>query len=180
MVQGKNSNKVFVKEYYFCYYFCFMNVRRKVCYISLLLSAVFFSAMLPGCATRHFGLRNMAAVSRYFDKDIPTVWEAVTQSVAGIPIETKDMEQGFLKTDWIKGWSATKSSGLLMEGAWQERYRLFIQVSGEKDKTYVSIQAQIQEKAPGGSRAYRWNRIASDGAIEQDFLKRIENILDFQ
>ncbi|TVL99660.1 MAG: hypothetical protein CV087_17060 [Candidatus Brocadia sp. WS118] len=154
--------------------------KLKVCYISLLLSAAFFSVMLPGCATRHFGLRNMAVVSRYFDKDIHTVWEAVTKAVAGMPIETKDVERGFLKTGWVKGWSTNKSSGLLMEGVWQERYRLFIEVTGEQVKTYVSIQAQVQEKPPGGSRAYRWERIVSDGTIEQDFLKRIENILDVQ
>lgn len=152
----------------------------KVCYISMLLSAVFFSVILPGCTTRHFGLRNMAAVSRYFDKDTDTVWNAVTQSVSGIPIETKDRERGFLKTDWIKGWSAKKSSGLLMEGGWQERYRLLIQVTGEQAKTYVSIHAQVEEKPPGGSSAYRWSRMVSDGTLEQDFLKRIENILDAQ
>lgn len=159
-----------------------MNRKRllKVCYISILLPVVFFTVMLTGCAARHFGLRNMAAVSRYFDKDTDTVWEAVTQSVAGIPIEMKDTKQGFLQTDWIKGWSTKKSSGLLMEGEWQERHRLLIQVTGEQDKTYVSIHTQIEEKPPGGSRAYRWNRIVSDGTIEQDFLKRIENILDAQ
>jgi len=40
-----------------------------------------------------------------------------------------------------------------------------------------SQQGVTDEKAPGGSQAYRWSRVASDGTIEQDFLKKLENIL---
>ncbi|MEB2308917.1 MAG: outer membrane protein assembly factor BamC [Candidatus Brocadiaceae bacterium] len=157
-----------------------MNPKRmlRFCCITIPLSIVFLTVILNGCATRHFSLRNMTDVSRYFNKDKNTVWDAVTQALAGIPIETTDMEQGLLKTQWVKGWLAKKTTGLLTEGEWQGRYRLFIQVSEVEDKTYVSIRAQTEEKAPGGSQAYRWNRVVSDGTIERDFLKRIENILD--
>ncbi len=159
-----------------------MNPSRllKSDYIGILLSIVVFAVFFTGCATKHSGLRNITTVSRYFDKDTNTVWKAVDQAVTGIPVEIKDMEKGFLRTQWVKGWSTQKSSGLLTEGAWQERYRLFIQVTGEQSKTYVSLDTQIEEKAPGGSRAYRWNRTVSDGTIERDYLQRIENILGAQ
>lgn len=152
----------------------------KNAYIGILLSMVVFAAFFTGCATQRSGLRNITAVSRYFDKDTNTVWNAIDQAVTGIPVEIKDTGKGFLRTQWIKGWSTQKSSGILTEGAWQERYRLFIQVTGEQGKTYVSLHTQIEEKAPGGSRAYRWNRTVSDGSIERDYLQRIENILGDQ
>lgn len=148
--------------------------------IILLLSIVLVTASFAGCATRSWSHRNMATVSEYFDSDKNAVWDAVLLSAEGIPIEIKDKENGFLKTQWVKGWSTKKASGLVLEGRWQERYRLLVKVTEGQHKTYVSINTQIEEKAPGGSQAYRWNRIVSDGTIEQEFLKKLENILNNQ
>ncbi|MEP9412057.1 MAG: outer membrane protein assembly factor BamC [Candidatus Brocadia sp.] len=145
-----------------------------------LLSVALVIANFIGCATGNWGQRNMAAVSRYFEQDKNIVWNAIIQLAEGIPIEIKDKENGFLKTRWIKGWSAKRTSGLLLEGRWQERYRLLVKVTDAQNKTYVSINTQIEEKAPGGSRAYRWNRIPSDGIIEKEFLEKLENILNNQ
>lgn len=156
------------------------NIGCHTIIIILLSLVVLFTANFLGCATKSWNPRNMATVSRYFDRDKDTVWNAVIQSAEGIPIEINDKEKGFLKTRWIKGWSTKRTSGLLLEGRWQERYRLLVKVTEEQNKTYVSINTQIEEKAPGGSRAYRWNRIASDGLIEQEFLEKLENILNNQ
>lgn len=160
--------------------FAFMNLNglsmRRYSALAALL-CILFAVIFIGCATRRSGLRNMAAVSRYFDRDVNTVWDAVIQSVKGIPIEIKDKEQGFIKTHWVKDWSAKKTTGLFLEESWQGRYRLLIKVTSEQNKSYVSINTQIEEKAPGGSRAFRWKRITSDGTIEQDFLKKVENVL---
>ena len=142
-----------------------------------LVSIALFTAILTGCATQGFKLRNMAGVSRYFNADKNTVWDAVIRSAKDIPVEMKDREKGVLRTQWVKGWSANKTTGLLLEGHWQERCRLLIKVSEEQSRTYVSISAQVETKAPGGSRAYRWTRIASNGTIEQEFLGKLENIL---
>ena len=144
-----------------------------------LVSIALFTAILTGCATQGFKLRNMAGVSRYFNADKNTVWDAVIRSAKDIPVEMKDREKGVLRTQWVKGWSANKTTGLLLEGHWQERCRLLIKVSEEQSRTYVSISAQVETKAPGGSRAYRWTRIASNGTIEQELLGKLENILDF-
>ena len=143
-----------------------------------MLSFALFTAILAGCATQGFKLRNMAGVSRYFNTDKNTVWDAVIRSTEGVPVEMKDREKGVLRTQWVKGWSADKTTGLLLEGHWQERYRLLVSVHEEQGKTYVSVNAQVETKPPGGSRAYRWSRIPSDGAIEQEFLEKLENILD--
>ncbi|HHT9108398.1 MAG TPA: hypothetical protein ACFYD9_07090 [Candidatus Wunengus sp. YC64] len=145
--------------------------------VIILLSFALFTAILTGCATQGFKLRNMAGVSHYFEADKNTVWNAIIQSAEGIPVEINDREKGVLRTHWVKGWSANKTSGLLLEGHWQERCRLLIKVSEEQGRTYVSISAQVETKAPGGSQAYRWSRIPSDGAIEQEFLGKLENIL---
>ncbi|MBM4056290.1 MAG: hypothetical protein FJ264_16795 [Planctomycetes bacterium] len=146
--------------------------------VILSLSLALFTAILTGCATQGFKPRNMAGVSRYFEADKNTVWNAIIQSAEGIPVEINNREKGVLRTHWVKGWSANKTTGLLLEGHWQERCRLLIKVSEEQSRTYVSISAQIETKAPGGSRAYRWSRIPSDGTIEQEFLGKLENILD--
>ena len=143
-----------------------------------LLCIALFTAFLAGCATGSLGVRNMSAVSRYFDKDVNAVWDAVIQTAEGIPIEVQDKGKGSIKTQWIRGWSTTRTTGVLLEGQWQERHRLYITVKGEQNKTYVSINAQIEEKPPGGSQAYRWDRVASDGTLEQAFLKKLEYILN--
>ena len=145
--------------------------------VIILLSFALFTAILAGCATQGFKLRNMAGVSRYFNTDKNTVWDAVIRSTEGVPVEMKDREKGVLRTQWVKGWSADKTTGLLLEGHWQERYRLLIKVIDEQSRIYVSISAQVETKAPGGSQAYRWTRIPSDGAIEQEFLEKLERNL---
>ncbi len=147
------------------------------CLVITLLSFTLFTAAFTGCATQGFKPRNMAGVSRYFDADKNTVWNAIIQSAEGMPVEINDREEGVLRTHWVKGWSANKTTGLLLEGHWQERYRLLIKVIDEQSRIYVSISAQVETKAPGGSQAYRWSRIPSDGAIEQEFLGKLENNL---
>ena len=145
--------------------------------VALLLFLALFTAILTGCTAQGFKLRNMAGVSRYFEAGRNTVWNAIIQSAEGIPVEINDREKGVLRTHWVKGWSADKTTGLLLEGHWQERYRLLVSVHEEQGKTYVSVNAQVETKPPGGSRAYRWSRIPSDGAIEQEYLGKLENIL---
>jgi len=148
--------------------------------IILLLATVQLSAVFTGCAGQGFKPRNMAVVSGYFDLDTATVWGAVIESFAGVPLDSKDKERGFVRTQWIMGWTDDKSMGLLLEGRWQKRYRLFVRVTGEHNKTYVSVNAQIEEKAPGGSQAYRWSRVPSDGIREREFMAKLENILNSQ
>ncbi len=137
----------------------------------------FIAAVFTGCASTG-GLRNMSAVSKYFDNSTDVVWEAALQAAEGMPIKTKDKGKGVLETQWIKGWSKTRATGLVLEGQWQARYRLLVEVTGGQGKTYVSVHSLCEEKAPGGSKAYRWERTTSDGVAEQAFLKKLEDILN--
>ena len=146
-------------------------------YGTVILCMAFIAGVFTGCAGTG-GLRNMSSVSKYFDNNTDVVWEAVLQAAEGMPIKTKDTEKGVLETQWIKGWSNIRTSGLVLEGRWQARYRLLVEVSGEQGKTYVSVYSLCEEKAPGGSRAYRWERTVSDGENEQAFLMKLEGILN--
>lgn len=146
-------------------------------YGRVILCLAFVTTIFAGCASMG-GLRNMTAVSKYFDKNTDVVWNAALQAAEGLPIKTKDKGKMVLETQWIKGWSKTRTTGLVLEGQWQARYRLFVQVTGGQGKTYVSVYSLCEEKAPGGSRAYRWERTVSDGATEQAFLTKLENILN--
>jgi len=143
----------------------------------VMLCVALVSAILSGCASTG-GLRNMATVSKYFDKNTDVVWNAVLQTAEGLPIKVKDKDKMVLETQWIKGWSKTRTTGLILEGQWQARYRLVVQVTGGQGKTYVSVYSLCEEKAPGGSRAYRWERTTSDGDTEQAFLTKLEGILN--
>ena len=155
------------------------NVRNKSVileYCAAILCLCFITSVFTGCAGTG-GLRNMSSVSKYFDNNTAVVWEAVLQATEGMPIKTKDKEKGIVETQWIKGWSNSRTSGLVLEGRWQARYCLFVQVTGGQGKTYVSVYSLCEEKALGGSRAYRWERVASDGENEQAFLTKLEGIL---
>lgn len=105
------------------------------------------------------------------------VWDAIIQALEGIPLEVKDEERGIVRTHWVAGWSSNKTSGVFLEGQWHERTRLIVTLISEHEKTYASISSQREEKAPGGSQAYRWVRTTSDGIPERDFLKKLEHVL---
>lgn len=145
--------------------------------VILIVLIISVNILFTGCAGQGFKPRSMAAVSRYFHGDVNTVWTAIIQSLEGVSAETNDKAKGLIVTQWVKGWATNKDMGLLLEGRWQERYRLIIKVSSEQGKTYVSVNALIEQKAPGGSQAYRWDRVPSDGTLEQNFLKKLESML---
>ncbi|MCF6149152.1 MAG: hypothetical protein E3K37_10890 [Candidatus Kuenenia sp.] len=148
--------------------------------IVILLLAGFLITELTGCATGWWGRRNVSGISRYVNGDAVSVWEAIDQALIGVRVKERDVEKGFVVTDWVKGYSTTRDMGLLLEGRWQERYRLFITVEPEQGRTYLSVEAYVEEKAPGGSRAYRWERVPSNGMPEQMFLEKVEQILNAQ
>jgi hypothetical protein len=64
-----------------------------------------------------------------------------------------------------------------MKDHWKERYRLIVKISGNILNSSITVTAQVQEKARGGSAAYRWQRKESIGEREEEALMRIEEIL---
>ncbi len=61
---------------------------------------------------------------------------------------------------------------------WKERYRLTITISGNIMASTVKVRSQLQQKPRGGSAAYRWQRMKSTGEIEEEVLRRVEELLE--
>ncbi len=119
--------------------------------------------------------------TKAFDVDYETVWSAVLDSLDGMPLDKIVKDKGLIKTGWIEGWSQRKARSILtdrfLEDYWKERYRLIIKISGNILNSSIMVRAQVQEKARGGSAAYRWERKKSSGEKEEWILTRIEEIL---
>ncbi len=156
--------------------------------ISLMLSFVVFS----GCSLLDTSSRHQAQDERSigshppkytktFDVDFETVWSAVLVSLDGMPLDKIDKEKGIIKTGWVEGWSQKKARSVLtdrlLEDYWKERFRLIVEISGNILISSITVRAQVQEKARGGSAAYRWERKKSSGEKEEGILTRIEEIL---
>jgi hypothetical protein len=65
-----------------------------------------------------------------------------------------------------------------LDDYWKERYRIAFRISGNNLISSVKVSCQVQEKARGGSAAYRWQRKKSTGEREEEALMRIEEILN--
>ncbi len=119
--------------------------------------------------------------TKTFDVDYETVWSTVLDSLDGMPLDKTDKEKGLIKTGWIEGWSQKKARSILtdrfLEDYWKERYRLIVKISGNILNSSITVRAQVQEKARGGSAAYRWERKKSSGEKEEKLLAIIEDIL---
>ncbi len=61
---------------------------------------------------------------------------------------------------------------------WKERYRLTLTISGNIMASSVKVGCQLQQKPRGGSAAYRWQRMKSTGEIEEEVLRRVEELLE--
>jgi hypothetical protein len=119
--------------------------------------------------------------TKTFDFDYETVWSAVLDSLDGMPLDKIDKEKGLIKTGWVEGWSQKQARSILtdrfLEDYWKERFCLIVKISGNILNSSITVRAQVQEKARGGSAAYRWERKKSSGEKEEDILTRIEEIL---
>jgi len=156
--------------------------------ISLMLSFVIFS----GCSLLDTSSRYQAQdersigshPSKYtkaFNVDYETVWSAVLDSLDGMPLDKIDKNKGLIKMGWVEGLSQRKARSILtdrfLEDYRKERFRLIVKISGNILKRSITVRAQVQEKARGGSAAYRWERKESTGEREEEALMRIEEIL---
>ncbi len=109
------------------------------------------------------------------------MWSAVLDSLDGMPLDKIDKEKGLIKTGWVEGLSQRKARSILtdrfLEDYRKERFRLIVKISGNILNSSITVRAQVQEKARGGSAAYRWERKKSTGEREEEALMRIEEIL---
>ncbi|MEK6767134.1 MAG: hypothetical protein AABY49_13040 [Planctomycetota bacterium] len=119
--------------------------------------------------------------TKTFNEDFEDVWSAVLMSLGDFPLDKINKEKGIIKTGWVEGFSQRKARSImtdrLLDDYWKERYRMTIKISGNNLISSVKVSCQVQEKARGGSAAYRWERKESAGEREEEALMRIEEIL---
>ncbi len=118
-----------------------------------------------------------------FDDDFEHVWATVIMALGNMPLDKIDKEKGIIKTGWAEGYSQTRKARSVvtdrfMEDYWKERYRLTITISGNIIASTVKVRSQLQQKPRGGSAAYRWQRMKSTGEIEEEVLRRVEELLE--
>ncbi len=117
-----------------------------------------------------------------FNSDFEHVWSTVIMSLGDLPLDKVNKEKGIIKTGWAEGFSQTRKARSVvtdrfLEDYWKERYRLTITISGNIMASSVKVSCQLQQKPRGGSAAYRWQRMKSTGEIEEEVLRRIEELL---
>ncbi len=120
--------------------------------------------------------------TKTFNDDFEHVWATVIMSLGDLPLDKTNKEQGIIKTGWAEGFSQTRKARSVvtdrfLDDYWKERYRLTITVSGNIMVSSVKVSCQLQQKPRGGSAAYRWERVKSTGEIEEEVLRRIEELL---
>ena len=90
------------------------------------------------------------------------MWSAVLMSLGDLPLDKINKEKGTIRTGWVEGFSERKARSIvadrLLDDYWKERYRITIKISGNNLISSVKVSCQVQEKARGGSAAYRWER----------------------
>ncbi len=142
---------------------------------------------LLGTSSRHQAYDDRSADSqsskyiKTFNEDFEGVWSAVLMSLGDLPLDKINKEKGIIRTGWVEGFSERKARSIvadrLLDDYWKERYRITIKISGNNLISSVKVGCQVQEKARGGSAAYRWERKKSTGEREEETLMRIEEIL---
>ncbi|ODS34742.1 MAG: hypothetical protein SCARUB_00002 [Candidatus Scalindua rubra] len=155
----------------------------------LLIIPLFFliGCSLFGSSSRYQAQDDRSAGSqssrytRTFNDGFEDVWSAVIMSLGDMPLDKIDKEKGIIRTDWVEGFSQRKARSIMtdrfLDDYWKERHRITINISGSNLISSVKVRCQIQEKARGGSAAYRWERKKSTGEREEEALMRIEEIL---
>ncbi len=118
-----------------------------------------------------------------FNDDFEHVWATVIMALGDLPLAKINKEKGIIKTGWAHGYSQTRKARSVvtdrfLEDYWKERYRLTITISGNIMASSVKVRSQLQQKPRGGSAAYRWQRMKSTGEIEEEVLRKIEELLE--
>ena len=155
----------------------------------LLIIPLFFltGCTLLGTSSRHQAYDDRSADSqsskyiKTFNEDFEGVWSAVLMSLEDLPLDVTNKEKGTIRIGWVEGFSERKARSIvtdrLLDDYRKERYRITIKISGNNLISSVKVSCQVQEKARGGSAAYRWERKKSTGEREEETLMRIEEIL---
>ncbi|KHE90231.1 MAG: DUF3576 domain-containing protein [Candidatus Scalindua rubra] len=157
--------------------------------IFLIISLSFLTGCsLFGCSSSYrsdYGVTHaqLPKDTRTFNDDFEHVWATVIMALGNMPLDKIDKEKGIIKTGWVQGYSQTRKArsaitDRFLEDYWKERYKLTITISGNIMASSVTVRCQLQQKPRGGSAAYRWERVKSTGEIEEEVLRRTEELLE--
>lgn len=98
-----------------------------------------------------------------------------------LPIKKVDAGREKLETEWMEGWGARPFGpfrGGVLGGQWMRRMMLLVRLKPEDSGgTEIRLVSRIQEKAPGGTQATRWQPVPSEGKMEREIFERIEREL---
>lgn len=117
--------------------------------------------MLGGCATVSGPGQ---ATERVFDAPYDAVWRAALEAVGEVPLHRADVGQGLIETSWHEGYGERTQGLFLGGGTYRRRARYVIRIRREgSSAARVLVHPVVEERAPGGSRALRWERIQPSG-----------------
>ncbi len=157
--------------------------------VSLIVSLFFLAGCsLPGRPSNYqsdYGASRsqLPKYTKSFNDDFEHVWATVIMALGDLPLAKINKEKGSIKTGWAQGYSQTRKARSVvtdrfLNDYWKERYKLNITISGNIMASTVKVKCQLQQKPRGGSAAYRWERMKSTGEIEEEVLRRIEELLE--
>lgn len=133
-----------------------------------------------GCATLNFQDAQPDYRARY---PVPAerVWEAVVEAFDDLPQGTVDANQRVLETEWMEGYGERPFGpfgGGLMGAQWKRRLKILARVEPlGAQQAELRLISRVEEKPPGGPRAYRWQRVPSNGKMEEEIAARVQKIL---
>lgn len=108
------------------------------------------------------------ALERRLDASADRTWAAAVAALEPLGVTRRDTERGALATGWIETEPARSQGVVLRQGfRRRSRFRLTVEPAGAGSR--VTIRGWSEERAPGGSRAFRWER-AQPSADELDAL----------
>ncbi len=141
---------------------------------------VFLSLVVAGCA----GLGGHGVGPDTYTRTFPTpfdeVWDTTVKMLEDrqVGLEEADKGRGRIVTQWLYR-ESERRMGVLRRDYWKERHRLTLRIKDRGQETEVMVYGIAEEKRPGGTQAYRWERIQSSGDLEMEVLDAIGRAVAF-
>ncbi|HHT9119990.1 MAG TPA: hypothetical protein ACFYD3_05540 [Candidatus Hypogeohydataceae bacterium YC41] len=116
--------------------------------------------------------------SRGYKAGFEETWQGAMKTLEELGIDIKEAKKdtGEIETNWFYR-EGEQAMSILHRGYWKERYEVFLTLAPRGDTTVVNIRSRAEEKAPGGTQAYKWTRKASTGEVEEFLLTEIGKTL---
>jgi hypothetical protein len=101
---------------------------------------------------------------------------AAARRAAPAPVEAADLRTGRIETGWVEALGA-RTRGYILEGRFVERRRYEIELSPDGRGTAIDVRVRLEERAPGGAQAARWERVEAPAALGEAVIDRVRSEL---